>query len=256
MARDSFGPMDDEQRPTFPQTLFQPEPGSAQVALIRHGQSAPFVAGQPFDLVDGHGDPHLSERGLYQASLVGERLAAEPIAAIYASTLTRTQQTAAPLADHLDLPVAIEPDLREVFLGDWEGGLLRQKQAEGHPAAVALRANREWSEVPGAESNEVFTARTVGAVARIAASHPDELVAVFCHGGVIGAVLGHAAGVNPFTFNGSRHTAIAHLVIQPTGWVIRSFNDAAHAGHLTRDHEGPGPLGSSAESREPGHHVG
>ncbi len=231
--------MSDEARPSFPQTLFQPEPGSTQVLLIRHGQSAPFVPGEPFSLVDGHGDPHLSDRGRYQATLVGARLADEPIDAIYASTLTRTQQTAQPLAERLGLTVSIEPDLREVFLGDWEGGLLRQKQAEGHPAAMAARTNREWSEIPGAESNQEFTARTVGAVERIAAAHADELVAAFCHGGVIGAVLGHAAGVNPFTFNGSRHTAIAHLVIQPSGWVIRSFNDAGHAGRLTADHEVP-----------------
>jgi probable phosphoglycerate mutase len=253
--------MADEQRPTYPQTLFQPEPGSAQIVLIRHGQSASFVPGEPFDLVDGHGDPHLSERGHYQAGLVADRLAGEPIAAIYASTLTRTQQTAAPLADRLGLTVNIEPDVREVFLGDWEGGLLRQRQAEGHPAAVATRANREWGEIPGAESNREFSARTVAAVARIAVGHADELVAVFCHGGVIGAVLGHAAAVSPFTFNGSRHTALAHLVVpagvdEPGGWVIRSFNDAAHAGQLTTDHEVPGPLGSSAGSREPGRHLG
>ncbi len=245
-----------DDRPHFPQTLFQPEPGSAQVLLVRHGQSAPFVPGEPFDLIDGHGDPHLSERGLYQAELVGERLRSEPISALYASTLTRTQQTAAPLAKHLGLKVNIEPDLREVFLGDWEGGLLRQKQAEGHPAAMAAKSNREWGEIPGAESNEALTTRSVGAVSRIAAAHHDELVAVFCHGGIIGAVLGHTAGVNPFTFNGSRHTAIAHVVIQPSGWVIRSFNDASHAGRLTADHEAPGALGSSAGSHERGNHVG
>ena len=172
---------------------------------------------------------------------MAERLADEPITAIYASTLTRTQQTAAPLAERMGFPIAIEPDLREVFLGEWEGGLLRQKQAEGHPAALAARSNREWSEIPGAESNRSLMERTAGAVERIAAAHPDQMVAVFCHGGVIGAVLGDTAGVNPFTFNGSRHTAISHLVLQPSGRVIRSFNDAAHAGRLTADHDVPRP---------------
>lgn len=233
--------MSDEVGASFPQTLFQPEPGSAQLLLIRHGQSAPFEAGVPFDLVDGHGDPHLTDRGHYQATLVAERLTDEPIETIYASTLTRAQQTAEPLAEKLGLPVEIEPDLREVFLGEWEGGLLRQKQAEGHPAALAARSEREWSLIPGAESNESLMERTTVAVERIAAANADRMVAVFCHGGVIGAVLGHTAGVNPFTFNGSRHTAISHLVIQPSGRVIRSFNDAAHAGRLTVDHEVPSP---------------
>lgn len=226
--------------PSFPQTLYQPEDGATQILLIRHGQSLPFVAGRPFDLVDGHGDPHLSDLGHYQAKLVADRLAEEPIGAIYASSLTRTQQTAAPLAAGLGLEPFIEPDLREVFLGEGEGGLLRQMSAEDHPAVLAMRAKREWGEIPGAESNAAFTARTVAAVERIAAANQGLLVAAFCHGGVIGAVLGFAARANPFTFNGSRHTAISHLVVNPSGWVIRSFNDSAHAGPLTSDHQLPG----------------
>jgi probable phosphoglycerate mutase len=229
-----------EATASFSQTLYQPEEGACQILLIRHGQSAPFTPGRPFELVSGHGDPHLTELGHYQAHLVGERLRAEPIKAIYASTLTRTSQTAAPLAAALDLETGIEHDLREVFLGQFEGGLLRQRSAEDHPAVVAMRASREWGEIPGAETNTELTRRTVGAVEQIASSHPDEMVAVFCHGGVIGAVLGHIAGVNPFTFNGSRHTAISHLVANPGGWVIRSFNDGAHAGQLTFDHQLPG----------------
>ncbi|MDH3680575.1 MAG: histidine phosphatase family protein [Acidimicrobiia bacterium] len=229
-----------ERTPSFPQTLYQPEEGATQILLVRHGQSLPFVPGRPFELVDGHGDPHLSELGHYQAKLVGERLADEPIAAIYASSLTRTQQTAAPLAAELELPTVVEADLREVYLGEGEGGLLRQMSAEDHPAVLAMRAKREWSEIPGAETNAAFAARTVGALHRIASAHPGQLVAAFCHGGVIGAVLGFAAGVNPFTFNGSRHTAISHVVLNPSGWVIRSFNDGAHAGRLTADHQLPG----------------
>lgn len=225
--------------PTFPQQFFQPDPGSSQVLLVRHGQSAPFHPDRPFPLVDGHGDPHLTDLGHHQAHLVGTRLAQEPVAAVYASNLTRTSQTAQPLANRLELEIKIEPDVREVFLGEFEGGHLRQHMAEEHPQAVAMRADREWGRIPGAETNAELMARTAGAVARIAAAHQDELVAVFCHGGVIGAVLGHAAGVNPFTFNGSRHTGISHLVITPDRWTIRAFNDGGHAGHLLGDHQVP-----------------
>ena len=226
--------------PSYPQMLYQPEEGACQVLLVRHGQSAPFVPDRPFALVNGHGDPHLTELGRHQAVLVGERLAEEPVDAIYASSLTRTQQTAAPLAAKLGLDVTVEPDLREVFLGEFEGGRLRQMSANGHPAVLAMRAEREWGRIPGGESNATLTARTVTAIERIAAAHPNQLVAAFCHGGVIGALLAHATGTNPFTFNGSRHTAISHLVIDSAGWVVRSFNDGAHAGRLTVDHQLPG----------------
>ena len=227
--------------PTFPQTLFAAEPGACQVLLIRHGQSAPFSPDRPFELIDGHGDPHLTDLGHHQARLVAERLAGEPISAVYASSLTRTRQTAAPLADRLGLETAVEPDLREVFLGEAEGGRLRQLVAEGDPVVARMRAERQWGVIPGAETNEELRARTVGAVDRIVARHPDQLVAAFCHGGVIGSVVGHAAAAHPFVFNGARHTSISHLVVGPSGWVIRSFNDGAHAGQLTADHQLPEP---------------
>ena len=88
--------------------------------------------------MDGHGDPELAPDGRRQAELVGDRLASHPIDAIYVTTLRRTAQTAAPLAAELGLTPAVEADLREVHLGEWEGELFRQRVAEGHPIAVRM----------------------------------------------------------------------------------------------------------------------
>ncbi len=229
-----------EEPKSYPQTFFLPPPGACQIVLVRHGQSAPFVEGTSFPLIGGQGDPPLSPLGEFQATMVGERLRNEPIAAIYGSSLQRTVQTVTPLALALGLDIAIEADLREVHLGEGEGGRFRQMAAEGHPAALRMRENREWGEIPGAESNAIFTARTVGAIESISARHPEQLVVVACHGGVVGALLGHATGTNPFTFAGCRNGAISMLVVDPNGpWVVRSFNDAAHTGPLTADAEPP-----------------
>lgn len=225
----------DQSDKSHPQTFLEPEAGTCQVVLVRHGQSIPFVEGQPFPLKDGHGDPQLSPNGLMQADAVGSRLQSEPISAIYASSLQRTQQTAAPLADALGHSITIDPDLREVFLGEFEGGLFRQRAAEGHPAVEAFRTNREWGEIPGAETNDDLRSRTVASIERIALTHPDEMVAVFCHGGVIAALLGHAQGVNQFMFRGCRNGAVNHLYVSEAEWLIRSFNDASHIGGLTFD---------------------
>jgi len=219
----------------YPQNSFVPEPGSCQILLVRHGQSEPYIPERPFNLIDGHGDPHLTELGRHQADMVAKRLKAEPIGAIYVSSLTRTHQTAAPLADALSLTPVIEPDLREVYLGDFEGGLFRKHAADGHPAVESMRAKRQWSEIPGAETNENLVARTSSVLSGIAANHSDELVVVVCHGGVIAALVGYVTGAHPFVFNGSRHTAISHLVASPAGWLLRSFNDAQHMGTVTMD---------------------
>jgi len=56
--------------------------------------------------------------GHLQAKKIGERPKNDPIAAIYTTTLQRIHQTAAPLANHLGFASIVEPDLREIHLGD------------------------------------------------------------------------------------------------------------------------------------------
>jgi probable phosphoglycerate mutase len=113
----------------YRQTRFRRPPGSTELLLVRHGASEPHVSGRSFALVDGHGDPALAPEGRDQALRVAHRLEREHLDALYVTSLRRTHETAAPLADRLGLTPIVEPDLREVFLGEWEGGLFRQKMA-------------------------------------------------------------------------------------------------------------------------------
>jgi probable phosphoglycerate mutase len=214
----------------YRQSRFARPPGACELLLVRHGESAPARDDQPFALVDGHGDPELSPAGREQAFRVADRLEHEDLAAIYVSTLQRTAQTAAPLAARLGLEPRVEPDLREVYLGEWEGGSFRRHIAEGHPIAQRMFAEQRWDVIPGGEPADDFSARVRGAVGRIAAAHPDQAVAVVSHGGVIGQVLAEAAGTRGFTFTGSDNAAISHLVVTDDRWIIRRYNDTAHLG--------------------------
>jgi probable phosphoglycerate mutase len=195
---------------------------------VRHGESAAAIEGQPFPLVDGQGDPPLHEEGLVQADRIGERLADEDIRAIYVSTLQRTAQTAAPLAARLGLEPIVEPDIREVHLGEWEGGALRTNVAGGNPIALRMRTEQRWDVIPGAEPAAAFRSRVQTAIARIAARHPDECVAVFAHGGTIGEILSIATGARPFSFVGGDNGSISHLVVLGDAWIVRRFNDTSH----------------------------
>jgi 2,3-bisphosphoglycerate-dependent phosphoglycerate mutase len=216
------GPTSFEQRP------FQPPPDAMELLLVRHGASQAYLDGQPFALVGGHGDPPLSERGLEQARRVCARLATARPDAIYVTTLRRTAQTAAPLAEQLGLDLRVEADLREVYLGEWEGGLFRKMVASGHPASLRMRAEERWDVIPGAEPGAEFAARVRAAIERLAAAHPGQRVAAFTHGGVIGQALALATGSRPFAFTGADNASISRLVILPDGWLVRGFNDTAH----------------------------
>lgn len=223
----------------YPQVRFRPPAGATELLLIRHGESAPARPGRPFPLVDGQGDPGLSPAGRQQAERVAERLAGEHFDAVYATTLRRTAQTAAPLAARLGLAVRVEGGLREVHLGDWEGGLYRQMVAERHPTAVRMWTEQRWDVIPGAEPAADFAARVRTAATRLAAAHPGQRLAAFTHGGTIAELLSQATGSRPFAFRGADNASLTLLVLTPTHWILRSFNDTAHLGPPFPSHPSP-----------------
>jgi probable phosphoglycerate mutase len=212
----------------FRQERFRLPSGGTDILLVRHGESQPAIEGRPFPLVDGHGDPALAPEGTAQADRIAKRLAHERIDAIYVTSLRRTSQTAAPLVALTGLVPVEEPDLREVFLGEWEGGLLRKMVAEGHPTALRIRAEERWDVIPGAEPAELLEQRVRSAVTRIASAHPDQRVVVFSHGGVIAQVMAIAAGSRPFAFGGADNGSISQVVVTAERWIVRRFNDTAH----------------------------
>jgi probable phosphoglycerate mutase len=218
-----------EAEPTaFAQRRYEAPPGATDLLLVRHGASQPYVDGTSFALVDGHGDPPLSFDGQGQARQVSARLAAAGVDAIYVTSLRRTAETAAPLAARLGLELRVEPDLREVYLGEWEGGIFRKNVANGHPVSLRMAAEERWDVIPGAESSAALNSRVRAAIERIAAAHPGQRVAAFTHGGVIGAALALASGSRPFAFLGAENTSISRLVLTTDRWYVRGFNDTAH----------------------------
>jgi probable phosphoglycerate mutase len=224
----------------FRQHSYQPPEGATEIILVRHGESRAATKENPFPLVDGHGDPELHPNGEAQAVAVGDRLKHESIDAIYVTSLQRTVQTAAPLAGHLGIQTRLEADLREVCLGEWEGGILRMKAAAGDPIFVQMQAEERWDVIPGAESWEILNQRITGGLSRIHQQHPNQKVVAVVHGGVIGHILAHATGSSPFAFNGADNGSISRIVMHAGGIKVRSFNDNLHVQSTL--HTGSGQL--------------
>ena len=212
----------------YRQPVYTPPPGAADLLLIRHGESAPARPGVSFPMKDGHGDPALHPQGEVQAKAIGERFKNQIFAGLYVTKLKRTHQTAAPLAAHLGMTPVQDPDLHEVHLGDWDGGLYRIKAAKGDSIYRKVLQTQDWSAIPGAETRQAFFARVKRGLLRIARAHSDERVAVFVHGGVIGAALAMASKSEPFAFLGAANGSISRLVIHKDRMIVRGFNDTAH----------------------------
>lgn len=220
-----------EHEPTpvgFRQHQFTAPPGATTVLLVRHGESAPARPGEPFALRDGHGDPELDPVGVAQAERVGVRLAQERVDAIYVTTLRRTHETAAPLAARLGLTPIEVPELREVFLGDWEGGELRVRAAASDPLFEEIFKQERWDVIPGAEPAEEFDARLQRGLQRIVDAHPDGRVVAVVHGGVIGQLLHRVTGSRPFAFSGADNASINEIVVTGERTILRRYNDTSH----------------------------
>ncbi len=213
---------------SFSQRPYVGPPGSTELLLVRHGASADAVEGESFEMVEGQGDPPLSEAGRRQAERVALRLAQELFDALYVTTLRRTAETAEPLVERCGLRPVVEPDLREVYLGEWEGGHLRQKAADRDPLFERIMLEQRWDVVPGAESRQVFGGRLRAAVERIVAAHPGGRVVAFSHGAAIGEILAQATSSAPFAFVGADNASISRIVVTDDHWVLRGYNDTAH----------------------------
>ncbi|MCB1740768.1 MAG: histidine phosphatase family protein [Gammaproteobacteria bacterium] len=217
-----------EQDQRYAQKRFTAPRGATEILLVRHGASRAATPGAPFPLIDGQGDPELAPEGVEQAQKVAERLAGQPISAIYVTNMRRTAQTAQPLAARLGLEPRVEPDLREVHLGEWEGGVYRIRAHARDPIYLRKEEEQRWDVIPGAESNEQLNVRCVAAIERIHRAHPSQLVVSVCHGGVVACLLAHASGSRPFAFAGADNCSISHLVVHDSNIVVRCFNDTSH----------------------------
>src|SRR5947208_5002374 len=160
----------------YRQARFTRPPGATEILLVRHGESAPMQEGVPVPMMNGQGDPPLDPVGEHQAQSVADRLLEEDLSAIYVTTLQRTAQTAAPLATRLGMEPVVEPDLREVFLGEWEGGEIRARAAAGDALFREIWERERWDVIPGAEPHDDFDARVWRGFQRIVAAHRDQIV--------------------------------------------------------------------------------
>ncbi len=214
----------------YPQEDYSRPEGSIEIVLVRHGASAEAVEDQPFELLEGQADPALSEAGERQAQLVAAHLASEPLAGLFVTPLRRTAQTAAPLAAATGLAPVVVPELREVHLGELDGGAFRIAVRRRDPRVAEVFAQQRWDVIPGAETMEGFAQRTRAGIERILDGlAPGASAAAFVHGGVIGELCRQASDSRPFAFVHADNGSLTRIVVLPNGgrWV-RTFNEGGH----------------------------
>ena len=209
-------------------TGWGPAQGQATITLLlRHGQT-PLSAERRFA---GLGDIELTETGVRQAKLAGERLAARGgVDVIVASPLRRARQTAEEVAAATGAPVEFDDDLRETDFGEWEGLTFTEAQRRW-PGEVTAWLADPAAAPPGGESFAAVAVRVQAARERLMAGHARETVLVVSHVTPIKTLLTEALLAPPAAMY-RIHLDVGSL--SEIDWytdgpaVVRSLNDTAH----------------------------
>ncbi len=160
---------------------------SILIDVMRHGEPE---GGTRFR---GSTDDPLSETGWRQ---MREGLGGPaPWRHILSSPLQRCRAFAEELAGANEIAMTIEPDLREMHFGTWEG-----RTAGELMASEAEALGRFWdapfdNPPPGAEPPDEFRRRVLGAWEKLIKDPPARHLLIVSHGGPIRLILGQVLGL-------------------------------------------------------------
>ena len=195
-----------------------------RVVVVRHGRTA-------FNREDrwqGQLDVPLDDVGRHQAALMAPAVGSMDPVAIVSSDLSRARETAAALAATTSLEVRLDPRLREIFAGQWEG-LTGAEVRERFPGeAERIRAGED---IPRGIDGETWTElgeRVAAALRDFAAGLPPQSVGVaVTHGAAARAGIALLLGL-PFgswrILGGLHNCAWAVVEEQPFGWRLLGWN--------------------------------
>lgn len=224
-----------------------------RLILVRHGQTPSNIEHYLDTAAPG---PGLTELGLAQAAALPEVLAGEPIDAVYASNLVRTQLTADPLAAALGLPVEVRDGLREISAGSLEMRNDREAIMEYLKTVYRWVKGDLDARMPGGPDGHETFARFDAVIAELQAAGLSMPVVV-SHGAMIRAwTTARAENVEAdFIVDGAlSNTGMAVLEsvpgddgATPGPWKLLSWMGEAVGGRELRDYGEDGPAGEDVK---------
>ena len=160
------------------------------IYLIRHAEAE----GNLYRIAQGHEDGKLTRRGWEQVRALSHRFETIHIDEVYASDLYRTCATASAIYLPKGLSLHIDPSLREVNLGTWEGKPWGEIARQEPEQLVNFSVHSHLWRVDGGETAEEVQARLLKRVCEIAQKHDGKTIAIVSHGFAIRMLLAKLQG--------------------------------------------------------------
>lgn len=165
------------------------------IYIVRHGES---IGNFKREFL-GHTDKDLTELGYEQAEKTAEELSGVDFEAIYSSDLQRAYHTAEPHAKMRGMTAIGREDLRELYVGEWEGRRVDDLANEyGELFTVEWREKfGTFHHAKGGESVQAAAKRMYNAILDIAKKHTGKTVLIATHAAAIRGFWGLISHISP-----------------------------------------------------------
>ena len=222
--------------PELPDDSRAPAPSRApslglgvRVWLLRHAE----VHDDWQDTAYGCLDVPLSAVGERETVEIAAAFARERVARVASSPLARALALGKSLSDAAACPLTVDPRLREVSRGDWQGLPREEFRARWERDRAAFAADPWNWKGHGGESDADLFARGFDALAETARlAGPSTTIALATHYNLIRALVTGVVGLRPsqsFAFRNDTGRGTL-LVDEPGGWVLARANVATPEG--------------------------
>jgi broad specificity phosphatase PhoE len=163
-----------------------------QIFLVRHGQTNDNIK----NLMQGWKDTPLNDTGKAQAYQLIPFFESQHIDVIYSSDLSRAYETANIIASALKKFVFLDKNLREMYLGFWEGRSWQEIEAEFAYFLGKPENEKNALNIHSGESYIEFQLRSVKIFKKIISNYLDQTILIVTHGGVIREIIADIMKIN------------------------------------------------------------
>jgi alpha-ribazole phosphatase len=197
-----------------------------KLLLLRHGD----IGKQYQDRYIGSTDASMSLLGHQQVRSVRALLDTEGPCRCISSPMARCRETAAAVMETADMDFTVDPDLREIDFGQWEGMAFGEIQ-KAFPGEIS-----KWAEFnadfafPGGDKIGDFQERIVGVAERLV-GNPADTILVCTHGGVIRLLICHFLGLQPrhYLLFRVKHASLTTIELFGGSGILAGLNETGRA---------------------------
>ena len=211
---------------------------SLTVYFLRHGQT-PFSRDDI--LSGGRADPELTVEGEQMAQDFASAYKNLPFLAIYSSPLSRTEATARPICEALQIRPELRDGLKEIAYGAWEGRTREEVTHQFHDDYLLWTADPAWNPPTGGETAVMVAQRAIRVIEEIRERFHDGNVLIISHKATIRIIICSLLGIDVGRFRyrlGCPVGSVSILEFSNRGPFLHALADRMHLREALRNLSG------------------